>query len=359
MTTIIEPPVSEEQVPEPPRRRRSRLTPLGKLVLFLLLLLVPMGAFAGYVLNAAGGSGGDGSEVSVVIEPGSSASEIAAQLERAGVIEAAWVFRLYARFRGSAGSLKPGQYEFRKGMSYSTVFALLEKGPAIEFTRVTIPEGKTVREIAQILERVGVVPATEFLAEATSGKHTLPFLPRNTKNLEGTLFPKTYDLIKGITAAQVVERLHGQFEKETAALDWANAERLDVTPYQILIIASMIEREARVPQDRAKISRVIHNRLAKPMRLQIDATVQYGIYLKTGSYKQPLLLEDYEFSSPYNTYLIDGLPPGPIASPGLESIQAALNPEEGGWFYYVLINDKGEHGFAETYEEFLRLKNSR
>ncbi len=359
MTTIVEPPVSEAQAPEPPRRRRSRVTPLGKLVLFLLLLLVPMGAFAGYVLNAAGGSGSDGGEVSVVIEPGSSASEIAAQLERAGVIEAAWVFRLYARFRGSAGSLKPGQYDFREGMSYSTVFALLEKGPAVEFTRVTIPEGKTVREIAQILERVVGIPATEFLAEVTNGKHTLPTLPRNTKNLEGTLFPKTYDFIKGTTVAQVVERLHGQFEKETAALDWSKADKLGVTPYQVLIIASMIEREARVPQDRGKISRVIYNRLAKPMRLQIDATVQYGIYLKTGSYKQPLLVEDYQFSSPYNTYLIDGVPPAPIASPGLESIQAALNPENGDWLYYVLINDKGEHGFAETYEEFLRLKNSR
>ena len=355
--TIVEPPLAEEQVPEPPRRR-SRLTPLGKLVIFLLVLLIPMGAFAGYVLNAAGGSGGDGTEVSVVIEPGSSASEIAAQLERAGVIEAAWVFRLYARFRGSAGILKPGQYDFRMGMSYSTVFALLEKGPAIEFTRVTIPEGKTVREVAQILERTAGIRASEFLAEATNGKHALPILPRNTKNLEGTLFPKTYDLIKGITPAQVVERLHSQFEKETAALDWSKAGKLGVTPYQVLIIASMIEREARVPQDRAKISRVIYNRLAKPMRLQIDATVQYGIYLKTGSYKQPLLVEDYQFSSPYNTYLIDGLPPAPIASPGLESIQAALNPLPGKWLYYVLINDKGEHGFAETYEEFLRLKNN-
>ena len=360
MTTIAEPPVAEEELPpEPPERRRARLTPLGKLVLFLLVILVPMGAFTGYVLNAAGGSGGSGEEVAVVIEPGASASQIASQLERAGVIEAAWAFRLYARVRGSAGSLKPGEYNFRKGMSYSTVFALLEKGPAIEFTRVTIPEGRTVRQTAEILERLAGIPAAEFLAELSNGKHTLPFLPKNATNYEGTLFPKTYDLLKGITVAQVVELLHGQLEKETAALNWDNAERLGVSRYEILIIASMIEREARVPQDRAKISRVIYNRLAKPMRLQIDATVQYGIYLKTGSYKQPLLVEDYQFSSPYNTYLIDALPPAPIASPGLASIEAALNPAKGDWLYYVLIDENGAHAFAETYDEFIRLKNSR
>lgn len=360
MTTIVEPPVAEEQLPpEPPRRRRSRLTPLGKLVVFLLIILVPMGAFGGYVLNVAGGSGGTGEEVAVVIEPGASASTIASQLERAGVIEAAWAFRVYARIRGSAGSLKPGEYVFRKGMSYSTVFGLLEKGPAIEFTRVTIPEGRTVRQTAEILERVAGIPATEFLAEVTNGKHALPFLPKNGKNLEGTLFPKTYDLLEGITVSQVVDLLHDQFEKETAGLNWDNAENLGVSRYEILIIASMIEREARVPQDRAKISRVIYNRLARPMRLQIDATVQYGIYVKTGAYKQPLLVEDYKFSSPFNTYLIDGLPPSPIASPGLAALEAALNPAKGEWLYYVLINDKGEHGFAETYDEFVRMKNSR
>lgn len=359
MTTTVERPVAEGEVPEPPRRRRARLTPLGKLVVFILVLVLPLGSMGAYVLNAAGGSGGDGAEVSVVIEAGASASAIASQLEEAGVIRAAWAFRLYARFNGNAGNLKPGEYVFRQGMSYSAVFALLEKGPKVEFTRVTIPEGKTVREAASILERVAGIPASEFLAEVANGKHAPWFAPKNPRNLEGFLFPKTYDLLEGVTTPQVVDLLLAQFQKETSTLDWSKAERLGVSRYEVLIIASMIEREAQVPQDRGKIARVIYNRLAKPMRLQIDATVQYGIYLKTGSYKQPLLVEDYEFPSPYNTYRIDGLPPAPIASPGLASLQAALDPEPGKWLYYVLINDKGEHGFAETYEEFVRLKNSR
>lgn len=355
--TIAEPPVAEEQLPPEPPRRRTRLTPLGKLVIFMLVLLVPLGALGGYAMKVSGGSD-TGREVSVVIEPGSSATTIAANLERAGVIRAAWLFRLYSRVRGTAENLRAGEYVFRTNMGYGAVVAILEKGPAIEFTRVTLPEGKTVTETARIMEKAGISSA-DFLAAAASGTHDVRALPRGAKNLEGFLFPKTYDFKEGTTAAQAVALLLAQFDRETSTLDWSRAARLGVTPYQIVIIASMIEREARVPQDRAKVARVIYNRLARPMRLQIDATVQYGIFLKTGSYKNPLLTADYTFSSPYNTYLIDGLPPAPIASPGLESIRAALDPADGKWLYYVLINDKGEHGFANTFEEFVRLKNSR
>lgn len=358
--TVTEPPVADEdQLPPEPRRRRTRLTPLGKLVIFVLVLLVPLGAFAGYVTSVSKGSAG-GSEVAVVITPGSPASKIASQLENAGVIRAAWLFRLYSKVKGTEGSLKPGEYVFRKNMSYAQVVAILEKGPKILITRVTIPEGKTVREVAQILDSVAGISASEFLAEATSGEHTTPLLPKGSKNLEGVLFPKTYDLKEGTTAAEVVDIMLRQFEEETAPLNIeARARALGVTPYEAVIIASMIEREAKVPQDRAKISRVIYNRLERGMRLQIDATVQYGIYLKTGAYKNPFHQSDYAFRSPYNTYLIDRLPPGPIAGPGFASLRAALNPVAGEWLYYVLINDRGEHAFANTYAEFQELLRNR
>jgi peptidoglycan lytic transglycosylase G len=353
--TITEPPMMEEELPGPPRR--ARITALGKLVIFLLVIALAFGGFGVYVLKSASGSP-DGREVSVVILPGQSASAIADSLKEAGVIRNAWVFRLYARVKGLSRNLKPGEYKLRTNMGFGAVLRLLEKGPAIEFTRVTIPEGKTVREIAAILEKAGI-SSEEFLTEATGGRHAVSILPKGSKNLEGALFPKTYDFKKGTTASQALDLLLTQFEKETAKLDWSAASTLGMSRYQILIIASMIEREARVPQDRGKIARVIYNRLARPMRLQIDATVQYGIFQKTGSYKNPLLTTDYNFSSPYNTYLIDGLPPAPISSPGLASIDAALHPTDGKWLYYVLINDKGEHAFANTYEEFQRLKNSR
>ena len=355
--TMVDPPLAEEQVPEP-RKRRARLTPLGKLFVFLLAVALLIGGSGLYVLRESSGSR-TGHEVSVVIEPGSSASAIATTLEKAGVIRNAWLFRLYARFHGNATDLKPGEYVLRTNMSYGDVIALLKKGPKIEFVRVTIPEGKTVRETAGILERKAGISAAEFLALATSGRYTTSILPKGTHNLEGVLFPKTYDLKAGTTAADALQLLLTQFEKETSALDWTKATALGVTPYQIVIIASMIEREAGVPQDRAKIARVIYNRLAKHMRLQIDATVQYGIYLKTGSYKDPLLVEDYSFASSFNTYLIDGLPPAPIANPGLASLQAALNPADGQWLYYLLVGKNGEHAFVDTYDEFVRLKNSR
>ena len=347
-----------DQVRATPPRRRNRITPLGKLVIVLLIILIPLGALAGYVVNASGGSK-TGRPVPVVIEPGASASTIAAQLQRAGVIRAAWLFRLYARIHGSAKDLRPGEYEFRTNMSYAAVISILEKGPKIEFTRITIPEGKTVTEIAHILERAGVMPAQQFLAECRSGRHTTSLLPKEAKNLEGVLFPKTYDLKKGITASDVVGLLIHQFESEIAGLDFTKAKQLGVTPYQVLTIASMIEREAKLDVDRPKIARVIYNRLAKGMHLEIDATVEYAIFLKTGAYKNPLLTTDLTIDSPYNTYKIPALPPAPIANPGLASIEAALNPANGTWLYYVLINDKGQHGFATTYAEFQRLKNSR
>lgn len=358
--TVTEPPVADsEQLPPEPPRRRARLTPLGKLVVFLLVILVPFGAFAGYAVKASQGST-TGHDVSVVIEPGSSASKIADELQAAGVIRAAWLFRLYARIHGTARNLKPGEYRFRENMSYGDVAAILEKGPSVVITRVTIPEGKTVRETAEIFSRVAGIPVDQFLGEASSGKYNTSILPKGSRNLEGILFPKTYDLKEGTTAADVIDLMLRQFEKETDPLDMAaQASTLGVTPYEVIIIASMIEREAKVPQDRAKVSRVIYNRLARHMRLQIDATVQYGIYRATGSYKNPLLQTDYTFSSPYNTYLIDRLTPAPIANPGLASIEAALHPADGKWLYYVLINDQGEHAFADTYEEFQRLLNSR
>jgi UPF0755 protein len=356
--TLAHPPVADEDLEPPPPPRRARLTPLGRLVALSLVLLLAASTCAAYVVDAARGRA-VGEQVSVVIPPGASAAAIARRLERAGVIRSAWLFSLYARLRGRAGALKPGEYALRRGMSYAAALAALERGPRREFVRVTIPEGETLQETARILERAAGIPAAAFVAEATSGRYRSAILPPGVATLEGLLFPKTYDLEPGTTAAEAVTLLLRQFEKETASLDWSRAARLGVTPYEAVIVASLVEREARVAADRPKIARVIYNRLARGMRLQIDATVQYAIFLRTGAYKNPLLESDYRTPSPYNTYLIDGLPPTPIASPGLASLRAALEPAEGSWLYYVLVGEHGEHAFADTYDEFLRLKNAR
>jgi UPF0755 protein len=220
---------------------------------------------------------------------------------------------------------------------------------------VTIPEGLEMPQVAEVVSRGLGLDAAAFEEAASSGEHALPpYLPEDAPSLEGFLFPKTYEFPTGVDEDQVITRLLEQFEAEAATLDWDRAGALGLTAYEVVIVASMIEREARVDRDRAKVSAVIHNRLREGMPLQIDATVQYA--MPEGN--RPLTFEDYEYESPYNTYLHPGLTPTPIASPGLESLQAALDPADEDYLYFVVTDPQtGEHAFAETYEEFLRLKD--
>jgi UPF0755 protein len=178
------------------------------------------------------------------------------------------------------------------------------------------------------------------------------YLPKGTKSVEGFLFPSTYDFLKDVKADDVVRRMLAEFEDQVKDLPWANAEALDVTKYEVVVAASLIEREARFDEDRGKIAAVIYNRLKKGMALQIDASVQYVL----GSWG-PITVKDRDLPSPYNTYLHAGLPPTPIASPGLKSIIAALTPAKANYLYYVVIDAAGHHAFTNSYQEFLRLKD--
>lgn len=346
-----------EQGPEGPsreelRRRRHRRSVL---LAFFLAVALLLGALGGYALWAMRGTSG-GDPVRVLIPKGANAGEISDLLAEHGVIRAPLLFRVVVRWRGVGDEFKPGEYVFRKGLGYAAVIDLLKTGPPIEVSRVTVPEGKTVAETARIFEREAGIPASEFLAAVEGGRRGVPILPRGVRSLEGFLFPKTYDVKEEATAEDVVELLLGQFRKEARTLDFSRARTVGVTAYEAVVIASMIEREAKVPGDRAKISAVIYNRLRRGMRLEIDATVQYAIFQRTGSYKSPLTFADLEIRSPYNTYLIDRLPPTPIASPGLASLQAALAPADVDYLYYVVINEKGEHAFASNFRDFQRLR---
>lgn len=352
--------MSATEPPQPilgvePEGRRKRSKMKIALVSLFLLPLVLVAGFAAYGFWASSGSK-TGEKVTVLIPRGASAGEIADLLASEGIIRVPWLFKFVARVRGVATDLHAGKYELRTRMSYGDVIATLRKGPKVRFARVTIPEGKTVREVAAIIGRKTHITAAKFLAAIKAGVARPKDLPKQSVNYEGYLFPKTYDILEDATARDVVRLLTDQFQTETKALDWSAASRLEVTPYQIVVIASLIEREAKVAKDRPLIAAVIYNRLRRGMRLQIDATVQYAIFQQTGRYKSRLLFEDLEIDSPYNTYRIDGLPPAPIASPGLDSIRAALAPASVDYLYYVLINDKGEHAFASTAAEFERLK---
>ncbi len=221
--------------------------------------------------------------------------------------------------------------------------------------RLTIPEGFTVKQIAARLGDLGVFSADEFLAAAAAGDYQVPLLPpEQAGNLEGLLFPKTYDITEGMRPRDLVQRLLDQFALEAAAVDFQRSRELGISPYQALIVASLIEREVVVEEERPLVAAVIYNRLRAGMKLQIDATVQYAL----PQWKERLTYEDLKVESPYNTYLHPGLPPAPICNPGKPSLEAALAPASVDYLYYVATGEGGRHFFTADYQEFLRAKEA-
>lgn len=313
---------------------------------FVVLAILCIALFVHYFYPTQGDE-----PVAVVIAEGESASQIAAKLHENGVITSATLFRFLAWLQGREGDSKPGYYVFYTGMHYGEVFAILEAGPNYQ-VRLTIPEGLTVEQTADRVAQAIPISAGDFMAAAMHGDYDVNIIPaENQDNLEGFLFPKTYELTAEVTAREVVEMLLDQFSIETSGLDWSQADRLGVSPYQAVIIASLVEREAVLDEERPLVAAVVYNRLRMDMLLQIDATVQYAL----PEWKDVLTYKDLETPSPYNTYLNKGLPPAPICSPGLASIKAALDPADVDYLYYVATGDGG-HFFTADYDEFLRVK---
>ncbi|HXF57778.1 MAG TPA: endolytic transglycosylase MltG [Actinomycetota bacterium] len=331
---------------EPTGRRRLR----GLLVLLVVVALLG-GALAGGAAWYAWATGASGPRrpVTLVVPEGATGDEVARLLEERGVIRSTFAFRLLARFRGFSRGFLAGKYTgLTTNMPVEEVLRVLGQGPDVESVRVTFPEGLTVRETAAVVAERLRIPRREFVRVAESGRFSLPpYLPAGTPTVEGFLFPNTYDFLQDVTAEDVVERLLAEFERQAAGLPWGRARRLGVTPYEVVVVASLVEEEARYGPDRPRIARVIYNRLRRGMLLQVDATIQYALG------KKRITLADREVKSPYNTYLHPGLPPTPISSPGRASLEAALSPAPGRWLYYVLADCRtGAHAFAETLEEF-------
>jgi UPF0755 protein len=290
--------------------------------------------------------------VHVVIPEGATTTEIAKTLHDNGVITSPTVFRVLTWLKGNGGDFKAGDYVFNKGIHYAEAFSILEAGPNFQ-AKFTIPEGLTVDQtISRLAEATGIT-TDDLKAAASSGDFGVDLIPpENQDNLEGFLFPKTYMVAGDVSADKLIETLLNQFKAETSDLDWSKAQALGITPYQAVIAASLIEREAAVDDERPLIAAVIFNRLKKDMMLQIDATVQYAL----PEWKDVLTYDDLKVDSPYNTYLHKGLPPGPICSPGLASLQAALNPANVDYLYYLAVGN-GRHFFTSDYNEFLKVKN--
>jgi UPF0755 protein len=303
----------------------------------------------------ATGATGPKTKLVVTIPAGATGGEVADLLKERAVIRSTRAFRLLARFRGFSSGFQAGVYtSLTTNMAVEEALDALKRGPLpTKSLQALFTEGLTVRQTAERAQEELGIPRGEFLRSATSGKWSLSrYLPEGTRTVEGFLFPKKYEFEAGVTADEVMERLLDQFRLEVRDLPWANYKRVGLKRiYDVVIVASMIEREARFQEDRPRIARVIYNRLAAGMALQIDATVQYAL----GAWK-PLTLADLKFESPYNTYLHQGLPPTPIASPGFASLEAALSPARGNWLYFVVTDEQGHHEFTDSYDEFLRLR---
>lgn len=303
----------------------------------------------------AGGSS-DGASLKLVVQPGWNASRIADELERSGVVGSAFAFRLFLRVRGDEAELRAGEYELRQNMPFTELASELRKGPEVKFVKLTVPEGSTLDQTSEHVGKQTHVQADAFRDAATSSTVRPAILPEGVESLEGFLYPKTYFVIEKETAEDVVKRMVAQFDKETRELAWDGSQAFGLTPFQVLIVASMIEEEAKVDEERAQIAAVIHNRLKKGMKLEIDATIQYAVKKYGG---EPLTESDLNIDSPFNTRKFLGLPPGPIASPRVSSIKAAMQPADTDALYYVLQPDCQRHVFTSDYNEFLRAKAER
>jgi UPF0755 protein len=294
-----------------------------------------------------------GVPVTVEVPLGASARSIGEAMQAAGVVGQRDLVRIVER-EGVAASLKPGTYHLVTGMAPEAVVARLVDGPDVAENSVIILEGVTVAAALESLAGQTDYTFEDFADVLRSGAVVSPYLPAELPEgadelarWEGLLYPARYELAEGATPRQILQMMSDEMVHRLDDVDWSRLDELGVTQYEALIVASLIEREAGVDEDRPLIASVIYNRLERPMRLQIDATVVYAL----GGSPGRILAEHLEIESPWNTYRIDGLPPTPIGTVRMESLRAAVNPTGTAFLFYVLVSEDGHHGFSETLEE--------
>lgn len=308
---------------------------------------------AGIVIGAAlmsevrGSADADGSAARVVIPRGASMRAAADSLAAHDIIGSTRLFRWYASFRGNARAIKPGTYLLPPGAGYATVLDALVNGKGI-MTTVVIPEGFDLRDITPALAKALNVPEDSVRAAVTDTAW-INQLAVPVPSLEGYLFPATYAFPEGTTAREAVNAMIERF-LDAWKPEWdARLQAMSITRHDVLAMASIVEKEARKPEERPIISAVYWNRVKAGMLLQADPTVQYALPKHVGR----VLYKDLEVESKYNTYKYTGLPPGPIASPGAASIEAALSPADVPYLFFVARAD-GSHQFTRTFEEHSR-----
>ncbi|MFM9279192.1 endolytic transglycosylase MltG [Paenibacillus jiagnxiensis] len=330
-------------------------------VLLLLVLLLVVAGAALYLRQMMQPVQQQAGTVAFTVEQGMRTSQIADLLEQKGLIRNSNVFKAYLKLTKQGSNFQAGKYEAQPGMTYEQLIAKLSSGDVVpeEMIRFTVPEGFTVLQIADRLQQEGIADKEEFLKLANDpAQFDMPLLAHIPEDkqlrykLEGYLFPETYELPKGSSVKEMMTAMLEQTQKELDSIPnlEQKLEERHETLHELLTVASLVEREVVVDSERPIVAGVIYNRLEKGQKLEIDATVQYML----NKQKERLLFKDLEVDSPYNTYTNEGLPAGPIASPSLSSIQAALEPAKTDYFFYVTKKDGSqEHLFAKTYQEHL------
>lgn len=341
-----------------PGPRMARAAAIIAAIVLAGFVVVGGASYLGRQVSEALGSNDDdngpvnvepGLDVTVEIPSGASAQEIGAILAANGVVRSALEFEVAVRNAEAASDLKAGTYGLTTLMDPSEVVAILVIGPVADVYRLTVIEGLRVREILTSLAEGSSYTYGEFEKALLSGDVTtslveLPEEPALT-DWEGLLFPDTYEFSRSAEPAAILQRLASTMEQRVDSIDWTAVTDLGLTPYDGIIIASLIEAEVLLDVERPTVSSVIHNRLTLGMKLDIDATVLYALDTKD------IAAFDREVDSPYNTYLVNGLPPTPIAAPGRASLEAAAAPETTDYLFYVLADRDGFHAFAATIEE--------
>ncbi|MEE3453558.1 endolytic transglycosylase MltG [Dialister sp.] len=286
-------------------------------------------------------------DVTLQVPKNATGRDIADELEAKGVIRSSTIFRIYARILGNEKDLQSGMYRLKQGLTVMQALKEMHSGK-MESVMVTVPEGYTVHQIAEILKKSGIAGAENF-EETAAGYGPLKFQYGPVAvpiKAEGFLFADTYDIPKEYDAKQICDLMYKRTDTMLTPDIRKQAEEKKMTLHTLMTLASMVEREARFREDQIPIASVMLKRLEIGMPLQIDATIQYAL----GSQKEELTIADTKIDSPYNTYIHNGLPPGPIGAPGLDAIQSVLAAQPGEYLYYVAQAD-GHHVFTKSYEE--------
>ena len=355
--------------PKPKKKKNRLVSFLAYFMTFLVVFTISSYLSYKYFINdkeldvaAIKASINEETGIQVEIPTGSDTGDIAEILKKAGVIDHPFLFKFISKFNGYDGRYKSGKHIVGKNLEYKEIMEILCDNPVT--TTVTIIEGKNIKQIAQTLSEKKLIDQEDFLEACNNEEFDYKFLedipdnPDRKNKLEGYLFPDTYFFDPTGGPKAIIQKFLDYFNLKFKEDFYNRAKELNMTVDEVIILASIIEMETANPEERAIVSSVFHNRLKSSnpelKKLQSCATIQYVLYDTQNKMKETISDEDTKIEHPYNTYLHEGLPPGPICCPGLASIEAALYPDEESEYYYFVAKGDGTHHFSKTLEEHLQ-----